>query len=121
MVSYSEYIRILYPIITDKVTVEELMELRHARGRIHWKLPIIKHASFKWKDIAKLIGCHTQRMKVLEEQCKDLDDCLKQALIENFIQNKPKHYCRDWSGLAELLNDVGLKCLAENILAYTVS
>ena len=93
------------------------MGLRHANGRIHWKLPIIKHTSFKWKDIAKLIGCPTQRMKALEEQYKYQDDRLKQALIENFIQSKPKHYSQDWSGLAELLNDVGLTSLAKNILA----
>lgn len=91
--------------------------LRHAKDRIHWKLPIIKHASFKWKDIAKLIGCGTQMMKALEEQCKDQEDCLQQALIKNFIQCKPKHYSQDWSGLAELLNDVGLTSLAKRILA----
>jgi hypothetical protein len=56
-------------------------------------------------------------MKALEEHCKDQDDCLQQALIENFIHCKPKHYGQDWSGLAELLNDVGLTSLAKSILA----
>lgn len=92
------------------------MELKHACGSIHWKLPVIKCASYKWKDIARLIGCDTKRMKALEKKCGDQDKCLQQALIEHFIQSQPKHYSQDWSGLAELLNDVGLKSLAERIL-----
>ena len=92
------------------------MELKHASGSIHWKLPVIKRASYKWKDIARLIGCDIQRMKALEEQYGDQDACLQRALIEYFIQSKPKHYSQDWNGLEELLNDVGLKSLAERIL-----
>ena len=107
----------LCPIFADKITIEELIERRHVDGRVHWKLPIIKHASFKWKDIAMLIGFNAKRVKALEEQYKDSEVCLKQALITNFIQNKPGNYSQDMNGFAELLNDVGLKRLAERILA----
>ena len=79
------------------------------------KLRIIKEASCKWKDIASLICENPNKMKVLEDENHRHEDCLRQTLVENFINKKPTDYSQDWSGLIELLDNVDLEALAEKV------
>ena len=80
------------------------------------KLKIINEARHKWKNIANLICDDANVTTVLEQQHRgDAEECLKQTFIDNFINKKPEDYSQDWNGLIELLDDVGLKTLAENV------
>ena len=55
-------------------------------------------------------------LTVLEQKySNDPEECLRQTLIENFINKKPKKYTQDWNGLIELLEDVDLETLAEKV------
>ena len=80
------------------------------------KVRIISEASHKWKNIANLICDDANKTTVLEEKCRgNPEECVQQALVDNFINKKPKNYSQDWSGLIELLDDVGLETLAETV------
>ena len=80
------------------------------------KLRIISEASHKWKDIANLLCGDTNITSVLEQKChSDPNECLKQTFIDHFISKKPQDYSQDWSGLIELLDDVGLETLANKV------
>ena len=80
------------------------------------KIRIIRTASHKWKGIASLICDETHQTTVLEQKCQnDLEECLRQVLIENFIDQKPKGYSQDWKGLIELLDDVDLETFAKEV------
>ena len=76
---------------------------------------IIDSAKHKWKDITSLICDDPRKIAILEEQYGDPSDCLRQILIECFIENKPREYSQDWNGLIEVLDDVGLQSLVEQI------
>ena len=80
------------------------------------KVRIIKEASCKWKDIASLICENPNKVKVLEDENRGRhEDCLRQTLVEDFINKKPTDYSQDWSGLIELLDNVDLEALAEKV------
>ena len=81
------------------------------------KLRIITDASHKWKNITNLIcGDSINVTNILEQKFRgDPEECLKQALVDNFISKKPRGYSQDWNGLIELLDDVDLETLAENV------
>ena len=73
------------------------------------RLSIINEACHKWKDIISLICDDANRLSVLEEEHRGKPcDCLRQALIDDFISKKPQKYSQDWNGLVEILEDVGL-------------
>ena len=79
---------------------------------------IINEASFKWRDIVSLICDDPNRASVLEEEYRGKpSNCLRQALIEDFIGKKPQRYSQDWNGLIEMLEDVELQSLAEKVKA----
>jgi hypothetical protein len=80
------------------------------------KLRIIKEASHVWRDIASLISDDAHQINVLEEKHRgDPKECLRQVFIHNFIDKKPHKYSQDWSGLIELLDDVGLETIAKEV------
>ena len=80
------------------------------------KLQIVTDASYKWKKITSLICGNINETNILERKFPgDPEECLKQALIDNFISKKPRGYSQDWNGLIELLDDVDLETLAENV------
>jgi hypothetical protein len=82
------------------------------------RVRIISEACHKWKDIANLIcgATNTNITSVLEQKYRgDPSECLKQAFITGFINNKPQGYTQDWNGLIELLDDVDLETLAKNV------
>ena len=80
------------------------------------KVRIIGDASHKWKDIASLLSSDTNVVSVLDQKCRgDPSECLKEAFVDNFINKKPEKYSQDWDGVIELLDDVGLKKLAEDV------
>ena len=90
--------------------------LKYTEGGENKKVRIIKEASHKWKDIVSLISDDPNRISVLEQQHRgNVEDCLRQALIDDFINQKPEEYSHDWRGLIELLKDVDLPVLAENV------
>ena len=83
---------------------------------------IIDGAKHKWKEITSLICSDTNKISTLEKQCNNiLDDCLRQVLIECFIENKPQDYSQDWKGLIEVLDDVGLQALAEEVKNFLIT
>ena len=93
-------------------TLAELMILKYRDQKVR----IISKASCKWKDIASIICDEPNKTSTLEEKYHgDPNECLRQIFIENFINKKPKNYSHDWSGLIDLLDDVGLETLAENV------
>lgn len=80
------------------------------------KLRIIKDASHKWRDIVSLICENPNRVGTLEDQYRGRhEDCLRQALVEDFINKKPAEYSNDWNGLIDLLDNVDLEALAEKV------
>ena len=102
---------------TDEIpTLNELILLKYTENGQKRKLSILNEASHKWKDIVGLICDDRNTMSILEQNFRgNPKDCLRQTLIDNFIDKKPQRYSQDWSGLIELLDDVGLETLAENV------
>jgi hypothetical protein len=103
---------------TDQLpTLKELIILKYKDKGEKKKIQIIKDASHKWKDITCLIcGDSTNTTDILEQKChSDPNECLKQSFIDNFISKKPQDYSQNWSGLVELLDDVGLETLADEV------
>ena len=112
--------RIIIILFTDNInktpTLKELVRLKYIERGGEKKVQIIKEASHKWKDIASVISDDTNKIRVLEQQHpSDPHECLRQTLIDDFIDNKPEDYSQDWKGLIELLDDVDLKTLADKI------
>ena len=100
----------------DLPTLDELLVLKYTDKGKRQKVRIVNEASHKWKAIASLICDDANRTAVLEQKCpNDPEECLRQALIENFINKKPKKYTQDWNGLIELLDDVNLETLTERV------
>lgn len=80
------------------------------------KLCVIKDTSHKWRDIVSLICKNPNKVQVLEDQHRGRhEDCLRQALVEDFINKKPANYSNDWNGLIEILDNVDLEALAEKV------
>ena len=98
-------------------TLDELLILKYKDKGEKRKLRIITDASHKWKNITNLIcGDSINVTNILEQKFRgDPEECLKQALVDNFISKKPRGYSQDWNGLIELLDDVDLETLAENV------
>ena len=103
-------------LCTDELpTLNELLVLKYTDKGKKQKVRIIREASHKWKTIASLICDDANRTTVLEQKYSDPEECLRQTLIENFINKKPKNYTQDWNGLIELLDDADLEALAERV------
>ena len=97
-------------------TLRKLIILEYTEKEEEKEVRIIKEASHKWKDIVSLISNDPNRVRTLElEQQGKPYDCLRQALIDDFINMKPEDYSHDWRGLIKLLNNVDLKTLAEKV------
>ena len=97
-------------------TLDELLILKYVYKGEKMKLRIINEASHKWKTIAGLICKEANKVTLLEQQHRgDANECLRQILIENFIDKKPQGYSQDWKGLIELLDDVDLETLANGV------
>lgn len=80
------------------------------------KVRIIKEASHKWTDIASLICDTPNKISILEDKHRGKHDhCLRQTLVEDFINKKPTDYSHNWSGLVELLDNVDLEELAKRV------
>ena len=110
-------ITILFTDNLNKIpTLKELVRLKYTERGEEKKLQIIKEASHKWKDIASVISDDANKISVLEQQHPgDPHECLRQTLIDDFINKNPEDYSQDWKGLIELLDDVDLKTLADKI------
>ena len=106
------------PSCVGKVTLSQLVVLKPRSGQSGSKLRIIDSAKHKWKEITSLICSDTNKISTLEKQYNTLEDCLRQVLIECFIDNKPQNYSHDWNGLIEVLDDVGLEVLAKDIQTF---
>jgi hypothetical protein len=92
------------------------MILKYKDEGVEKKLRIIRIASHKWKGIASLVSDETHQTNVVEQRCQnDPEECLRQVFINNFIDKKPQNYSQDWSGLIELLDDVGLERAAKEV------
>ena len=85
-------------------------------GKEKVKVSIIDKASYKWKDIASLICDDPNKIRAIEQQHQgNPKDCLRQTLLDNFLNKKPQEYSHDWNGLIELIDDVNLETLAQNV------
>ena len=106
-----------FTFFTDKLpTLKQLMMLKYREKGEEKKIRIIKDASHKWKDIASLICDDPNKVSKLEEKLRgDHDHCLRQTLVDDFINKKPADYSHNWSGLIELLDSVDLEELAGRI------
>ena len=106
----------MLPLHVGKVTLSRLVVLKQGDS----KLRIIDGAKHKWKEVTSLICSDANKISTLEKQYNSLDDCLRQILIECFIENKPQNYSQDWSGLIEVLDDVGLEALAKDVKKFLI-
>ena len=96
--------------------MQELISLKYTSNGEERELRITNEACLKWKYVVDLISDDINRIAMLEEQYQGRpQDCLRQALIDDFINKKPRNYSQDWNGLIELLQDVGLESLAERV------
>lgn len=101
------------------MTLPQLVVLKPRSGQGGSKLRIIDSAKHKWKEITSLICSDTNKVSALEKQYNNNpEDCLRQVLIECFIENEPQDYSQDWGGLIEVLDDVGLQALANDIKTF---
>ena len=97
-------------------TLRKLIILEYTEEGEEKKVRIIKEASHNWKDIVSLISDDPNRVRTLElEHQGKPHDCLRQALIDDFINKKPADYSQDWRGLIKLLDNVDLEALAEKV------
>lgn len=97
-------------------TLKELTLLKYTEGNKKKKVSIINEASHKWKDIASLICNDSNKMRVLEQQHQgNPNECLRQTLVDDFLNKTPQGYSQDWSGLIELLDDVYLETLSKKV------
>ena len=110
------YTRVYYFCAEKLPTTGELTVLKYTEDGEEKRVRIIKEASHEWKGIVSLINSASNRVSVLEEKHRsNAKDCLRQILIEDFIDNAPKNYSHNWRGLIELLKDVNLTTLAERV------
>ena len=80
------------------------------------KICIIKEASHQWKDIASLLCDNPNKVRKLDEEHRGKhDDCLRQTLVDDFLNKKPARYSPNWSGLIKLLDSVDLEELAGRV------
>ena len=80
------------------------------------RVRIISEASHKWKDITSLICDDPNKPSVLEQHFQsNPNECLRQTLVDNFINKQPVSHSQDWSGLIELLVDINLETLANKV------
>ena len=97
-------------------TLNELILLKYTEREETIRIRIISEASHKWKDITSLICDDPNKPSVLEQRFQNNpNECLRQTLVDNFINKQPVAYSQDWSGLIELLVDVDLETLANKI------
>ena len=97
-------------------TLRELIVLKYDEEGETKRVSILNEASHKWKDVAGLICDDPNKTNTLEQQHPGRPyDCLRQALIDDFLNVKPEGYSQDWNGLIELLKDVCLQVLAEKV------
>ena len=98
------------------LSLKELIALKYTENGERKRVAIISKACHKWKDIASLICDDANKTHTLKEQYQnDPKECLRQVLVDCFINKKPQDYSQDWSGLIDLLNDVELDTLAEEV------
>ena len=95
--------------------LRELTKLKYIEDGEEKDVQIIKEASHKWEDIVSLISDDPNRISALEKERGKPYACLRQALIDDFINQKPEEYSHDWRGLIKLLKDVDLPVLAEKV------
>ena len=85
-------------------------------GKEKKRVSIINEASHKWKDIASLICDDPNKIRAIEQQHQgNPNECLRQTLLDDFLNKKPEGYSHDWNGLIELIVDVYLETLAQKI------
>ena len=97
-------------------TLNELIILKYKDQGVEKKIRIISTASHKWKVIASLICDEAHQTNVIEQTGQnDPNECLRQVFIYNFIDKKPQNYSQNWSGLIELLDDIGLQAVAKEV------
>ena len=85
-------------------------------GKEKKRVSIINEASHKWKDIASLICDDPNKIRAIEQQHQgNPNECLRQTLLDDFLDKKPEGYSHDWNGLIELIVDVYLETLAQKI------
>ena len=97
-------------------TLNELIILKYTENKEKKRVRIINEASHKWRDITSLICDDPNKPTVLEERFhNNPSECLRQTIVDNFINKKPQAYSQDWSGLIELLEDVDLETLAKKV------
>ena len=107
---------IMYNIIDQLPTLEELLVLKYTNNGEQKKLRIVNEACHKWRDIANLICSDANIVRVLEQTYHDNpSECLKRIFIDYFINKEPRGYSQDWNGVLELLDDIELKTLAKNV------
>ena len=97
-------------------TINELILLKYTeKGEVN-RVRIISEASHKWRDITSLICDDPNKPSALEQRFQsNPNECLRQTLVENFINKQPQSYPQNWSGLIELLVDVDLETLAKKV------
>ena len=79
-------------------------------------LDIIEKASHKWGKISDVIFSDAGRSSALQQRFREPSQCLRQTLIDGFIENTPPEpYSQNWNGLIELIDDVGLGTLAKEV------
>ena len=119
------YILVFYSnfYVDELPTLSELMMLKYQEKGELRRVHIIEEASHKWKDIASLLCDDPNKVRILEQQHPgDTLECLRQTFIDEFLDKKPELYSQNWSGLIELLEDIGLVTLAkrvQHVLLYT--
>ena len=100
-----------------KPTVGELGLLKYTKDGKKHKLNIIKRASHRWRDVAGRLSDDPNRANAVGQNCQERpEDCLRQLLVEDFINKKPaNNYTQDWNGIIELLDDIEEESLAEEV------
>ena len=103
-------------MLSESVTIKKLRALKYVnKDGKKANIDIIERASHKWRKITDLISGVPNKASTLQQECLDPCQCLRQVLIDCFIDNAPEGYTQNWSGLIELLEDADSETLAREV------
>ena len=105
-------------VVGPKVTIGDLQVLKQCdKSEMAQRLRIIERTSHKWRMIADRLSDEPNKADTLWENCNNnSSQCLRQLFLDCFLNNKPaNNYSQDWSGIVELLEDIGEEQLASEV------
>ena len=78
------------------------------------RLKILEEICPHWKEIGDLLGLHTSRIKAIEKNRQEVEDCCRDV-ITDWLESDVLDYPATWKDFIVLLEDIDLNSLVERI------